>query len=157
VDDDTPTHGMRGLVANCVREAAKRGTNVVEAEHVLLALAADTASPTAALLADAGLRYDTIDSALRAERLQSLAAAGVTPVDASLPTAAPRTAKPAWGASVAAARAREHRGPPGERRRRSPEVGVLIGILRAEIGTVPRALSIAGIDRSALIVGLEQL
>ena len=45
MDDDTLTQGMRGLVANCVREAAKRGTNVVGAEHVLLALAADTAAP----------------------------------------------------------------------------------------------------------------
>ena len=99
MDDDTLTQGMRGLVANCVREAAKRGTNVVGAEHVLLALAADAATPTAALLADAGLRYDAIDSALRAERLLSLAAAGVTPVDASLLTAAPRTVKPAWGRS----------------------------------------------------------
>ena len=88
-----------GSSGTCVRQPAKRGTNVVEAEHVLLALAADAATPTAALLADAGLRYDAIDSALRAEGRQSLAAAGVTPVDAALLTAAHRrrNAAAGWG------------------------------------------------------------
>jgi D-alanyl-D-alanine carboxypeptidase len=33
---------------------------------------------------------------------------------------------------------------------------LLLGILRAEIGTVPRALALAGIDRAHLVLRVEQ-
>ncbi len=153
MDEDRLTHGMRGLVARCVEEAARRGTTVVEAEHVLLAISADPDIPASRLLADAGLDHASIESALRDERLRSLASAGVEPVDAqSLAVSRrtdKRTDKPRWGASVAMAMKRERRGG-GSR-----ALAVLIGVLRAEVGTVPRALALAGIDRPALLARLE--
>ncbi len=150
--EDAPFSGMRGIVERCVAEARARGTNSVEAEHVLLALA-DPATAVGRAMAERGLSRETIVDALRVERLASLAAAGVDPIDAQSLVAIPRPGKPSWGASVIAARARERRS--GRRHgRRSPEVGVLIGILEAPLGTVPRALALAGIDREAVIAGV---
>jgi ATP-dependent Clp protease ATP-binding subunit ClpA len=149
MDDGGLTHGMRNLVAACVEEAARRGSTVVEAEHVLLAISADAGIPASRLLVDAGLDHASIEAALRAERLRSLESAGVEPVDAQSFAVSRRTDKPRWGASVATAMKRERRGG-GSR-----ELAVLIGILRAEIGTVPRALAFAGIDRPALLAHLE--
>jgi hypothetical protein len=37
------------------------------------------------------------------------------------------------------------------------EVDTVIGILRADLGTVPRALAIAGVDRGALVERLQRL
>ncbi|MES2170157.1 MAG: Clp protease N-terminal domain-containing protein [Actinomycetota bacterium] len=150
MDDDRLTHGMRGLVASCVEEAARRGSTVVEAEHVLLAISADPDIPACRLLADAGLDHASIEKALREERLRSLESAGVQPIDAQTLPASRSTAKPRWGASAAMGMKRERRGG-GSR-----ELAVLIGILRAEVGTVPRALAIAGVDRAGLLVRLEQ-
>ena len=36
-------------------------------------------------------------------------------------------------------------------------VGALLGVLRSDLGTVPRALAYAGVDRAALITRLEEL
>lgn len=153
---DTYVGRMRRLVDNCVREAERRHAPAVEAEHVLLAAAADGGTPAARVLADAGLTYDAIVVALREERLRSLAAVGVTPLDAQQLIVTPRTSAPVWGASVATARSGERPGPAGSRRR-AREIALLIGILEAELGTVPRALAMAGIDRNAVIASLEQL
>jgi hypothetical protein len=157
MDDDGLTRGMRGLVRRCVAEAVRRGSATVEAEHVLLALTADPAGDLGVVLLEAGLPHGALVAALRQERLLSLATAGVTPIDAQDLTATPRTRKPTWGASVVAARARAHRSPTHGLRRRLPEIDVLVGILRADIGTVPRALAIVGVDRPALVARLDQM
>jgi ATP-dependent Clp protease ATP-binding subunit ClpA len=145
VTDDWLTKGMRKLVERAVAEATARGTATVEAEHVLLALATDkTVGPR---LERVGLDYAAMDAALRAERVRSLAVAGIEPVDPTILQASPRALRPRFGASIAVARSRAERSLPRK-------LGVLVGILRAEHGTVPRALALAGVDRGALI---EQL
>ncbi|MCU1414187.1 MAG: hypothetical protein JWN80_1527 [Microbacteriaceae bacterium] len=149
MDDDFFSHGMRGLVAACVEEAARRGSTVVEAEHVLLAIAADPDIPASHALAEVGLDHAGLEAALRGERLHSLETAGVEPFDAQSFALGRPTGKPRWGASVRMAMTRQRRGA-GSR-----EVAVLIGILRAEIGTVPRALACAGIDRVRLLGAVE--
>ena len=42
-------------------------------------------------------------------------------------------------------------------RERLAVADTLLGLLRADLGTVPRALAYAGVDRAALVVRLEQL
>ncbi|MGW9631367.1 hypothetical protein ACWGST_11740 [Agromyces sp. NPDC055520] len=42
-------------------------------------------------------------------------------------------------------------------RERLAVADALVGILRADLGTVPRALAYAGVDRAALIRALERL
>ncbi|MCU1477860.1 MAG: hypothetical protein JWQ64_2553 [Subtercola sp.] len=156
MDDDWLTQGMRGLVASAVAEAARRGTTTVEAEHVLLAIVADTANPASRALADSGLDHQILDAALDTERRQSLAAAGVQPLDPSVLAATPRAAKASWGASIAAARARAGRLRGLGHGARGAAVGLAIGILGADLGTVPRALAFAAIDRLALLERLER-
>ena len=145
---------MRSFVTRCVEEARGRGTSTVEAEHVVLAVLRDTSDPLAVVLAESGLTYDVMVDALREERTRSLVFAGVDPIDAQALKAARRVMKPLWGASVSAARGRE---PAAGRGVRSQRTAVLIGIFRADLGTVPRVLAVAGIDRPALIARLRTL
>ncbi|MCU1481746.1 MAG: hypothetical protein JWQ19_2532 [Subtercola sp.] len=149
---DWLSRGMRGLVGAAVLEAAIRGTSTVEAEHVLLAIVSATSSPAAGILAAGGLDHAGLGEALDIERRLSLAAIGAAVPDRDLLRSTPRAAKPSWGASVAAARARAGALP---RTRRAAEPVLAAGILAASLGTVPRALAYAGIDRERLLELLD--
>jgi ATP-dependent Clp protease ATP-binding subunit ClpA len=155
--EDALPRGLRAVVVRAIDEAARRGSGTVEAEHLLLAVAADQRSVAATALAASGLGYDAIDAALREERRSSLITAGVTPVDAARLQSTPRQARPTWGASVREALRRGHAYSSRHHRRRMVEVDTVIGILRADLGTVPRALAIAGVDRGALVERLQRL
>jgi len=163
---------LHPVFIRAVDEATSRGSATVEAEHLLLALTVDGHGTVAAALAESGSSYDTLDAALRGERVRSLAIAGVSAPDATQLTSTPRRNRPNWGASAREALRRGHAGAQRnatghgasghgsgghDRRRRMAEVDILVGILRAELGTVPRALVFAGVDRSALIDRLQRL
>lgn len=145
---------LRGTLMAAIVEAQRQGTATVEAEHLLLALAADAHTPAGALLSEFGLDHAAVSAALRTERERSLGVAGVSPrTPASL--AATRIARPRWGASCreallrsgrVASRGRHH----GDRHRMTG-ADLLFGILSLELGTVARALSFAGVDRAALL------
>jgi ATP-dependent Clp protease ATP-binding subunit ClpA len=157
--DDTPATlgaALRIVVTRALDEAAARGSSSVEAEHLLLAM---TARSTAAArtLAAVGLDHDGVVSALTQERTAALAVAGVPPVDESRLRAAPSTVRPRWGTSMREALRRANTRTDRGHRRRLSEPDLLIGILRADYGTVPRALTLAGVDRSALIERLQRL
>ena len=133
-------------------EARKDGARFIEAEHVLLALAASD-TDAGRLLVEAGLDHQRLAAALRDERRQSLAFAGVQHSVENL-TAAMESDRPiALGTSAKAAlgRAMHARHGDSSRRRRLDGVDFLVGILAAELGTVPRALALAAVDRRALI------
>jgi ATP-dependent Clp protease ATP-binding subunit ClpA len=137
------TKDARAVTIRAQQEARALGSPTIEAEHLLLALA----DRSGGVLAEAGLDREGVRAALDAEAERSLAAAGVawdvpSPVIAS---AAPRFATSSKLALERALRAAVERGD-----RRLTADHVLLGILRAEVGTVPRALAIAGIDRAAL-------
>ena len=167
MDDDRLNGSLRQVVSRALDLARSRGSNTVEAEHLLLALAADRRSFAAQLLDSVGLDQDSIDEALRDERTRSLAAAGVAPVAEAALTSTPRTQRPTLGASARDAFVRSHRviqsrrdreprgsavrRPRDNRHHRADDTDLLLGILRAELGTVPRALAIAGIDRAGLV------
>jgi hypothetical protein len=141
---------LNSIGRRAVAEAVARRAGAVEAEHVLLAILA-TDTPASARLAQAGLDYTGFDAALRAERERSIGAAGVAaPAPGSL-ASTPRATTPGWGASVrelvrSADRPAARDGRPG-----ALEVELAAAILRARIGTVPRALAIAGRDRADLL------
>ena len=134
------TEDARAVVQEAHDEARRRASRTIEAEHLLLALAARGV---------AGLDHATIDEALDEEERVSLAAAGVNWEDFD---PAPRhtdfkqklgaSAKAALGDTLKVALARE------DKHLTSPHV--LIAILSADRGTVPRALELAGIDREGL-------
>jgi ATP-dependent Clp protease ATP-binding subunit ClpA len=144
----------RGLLMASMVEAQRRGSGVVEAEHILLALAADTYNPVAAVLGSFGLEHDAILRALETERERSLAAAGMTEVPDPARLASTRLeGRPRWSASIQSVFEHASRGAAraGRQGRHGMTVGdLLYGILSLEFGTVPRALAYAGIDRMVL-------
>ncbi len=137
-------------MAGAEAEARAAGMSSIEAEHLLLA-ATRRDSPAAHALAELGLDRDGIAAALEAETERSLLAVGITPSELEPPGPPPATAgrvRPAASFKLALERALRVAVARGDRR---IETGhVVLGVLKAEAGTVPRALSLAGVDRAAL-------
>ena len=161
----TPLHDerlgapLKRVVMRSIDEAVRRGAASVEAEHLMLAIAVED-GVAARTLADFGLDAAGIDAALDAERVRALRAAGIEPV-AEHRLRATRHSRPRWGNSMREAMRRADYRARRDRSRADRErlavADTLIGILRADLGTVPRALAFAGIDRAALITELERL
>ncbi|SEH01425.1 D-alanyl-D-alanine carboxypeptidase [Nonomuraea solani] len=131
---------LQSVLERAEAEARQEGSATIEARHLLLAIAAR--DPGAA-----GLDYQRVKDALRGEFEHSLGSAGVSPGVPPTPTRDPGR-RPRLGTTFKLAMERmaaEHR-----KRDLRPE-HLLLGILQAEAGTVPRALALAGIDRAELI------
>jgi ATP-dependent Clp protease ATP-binding subunit ClpA len=158
-------HGLRGLAPLLVSwevtpsvasqfevEARRDGAKFIEAEHMLLALATNADSGVAGLLNEFGLDHQRLVSALREEHRRALAFAGMNTTDKELVQPTEADTSPSLGTSAKAAVRRGLIGSRHDRHRaRLRSSDLLAGILEAELGTVPRALAIAGIDRAALI------
>ena len=133
-------------------EAKRDGAKVIEAEHMLLALAANPDGDAGRLLKESGLDHERLAAALHEERRRTLAFAGMKAPDEKLAEA---TELDHWlpiGTSAKAAIRRALIGSRHDRHRaRLRDRHLLAGILEAELGTVSRALAIAGIDRTELI------
>jgi ATP-dependent Clp protease ATP-binding subunit ClpA len=143
---------LRALLVREARDEARRdGSRTIEAEHVLLALAAGS-SPAARMLADAGLTDEAIRAALEREWEHSLSVAGIAVQVDQLPQATPDHGRtPQIGESTKLLLKRAMDAPPklggGSR---IGSVRVLLGILDSERSRVARALQAAGVDRTAL-------
>jgi ATP-dependent Clp protease ATP-binding subunit ClpA len=129
------------------REAQQDGSSTVEAHHLLLAIVADLEPTTHAVLADAGLDYRGLRDALHREYEASLGAAGVSLAAFDLPKS-PVTKTPRPGNSMKLALERGL-GTVARKRDLRP-AHVLLGILQAPVGTMPRALALAGVDQGEL-------
>lgn len=147
---------LRGIVARSVVEAQHRNASLVEAEHLLLALTREGSDPVRGALAAAGLDPAGVEAALAAERSAGLRAAGVVPPPEDQLVAAPRIARPRWGASFKEALIRAHRAAGAHRRQRIAETDLLAGLFGLELGTVPRALTLAGVDRPAVLAAVQR-
>jgi len=135
-------------------EARQDGSTTVEAQHLLLAIAADPGTPVAGALNSAGLDRAAIRTALDHEFADSLGAAGVSASAFDVPPATPDPHRqPQPGASIQLTLERATKAAASAELR--PE-HLLIGILQAEIGTVPRALVLADVDRTALLARIQQ-
>lgn len=139
---------LQAIMGLAQDEARRDGSATVEAQHLLLAM---TGGPDAAprrILAEAGLDHRAVRDALDRECTRSLAAAGVSADAFDLPRESNSLRKPAHGASVGLA---IERGFALARHKKAlrPE-HLLFGILQAQVGTVPRALALAGVDRAGL-------
>jgi len=137
---------LSGVIATAETEARLEGATTVEAYHLLLAIAREGRPAL-------GLDHAAVRAALDREFEQSLAAAGVR-IEGGLPPATPSEVIPGLGASAKAAL---ERGFGAVSRKRDCRPGhVLLGVLQAEVGTVPRALALAGVDRAELIERVQQ-
>jgi len=156
MSESIPSPGLsgsiRGIALAAIVEAQRRGVAIVEAEHILLALAGDPHTAAGRFLEEHGLDHAAWLAALRIERERSLQSVGVAMRDAQA-LSATRIQRPRWGASARTAferaqriASRSHRG-----QHRLTGFDLLYGILGAELGTVPRALAFSGIDRRALL------
>jgi ATP-dependent Clp protease ATP-binding subunit ClpA len=128
-------------------EARLDGSTTVEAQHLLLAVAADHHSAAGQFLASAGLDRDTIRGALDREFQHSLGAVGVAGLAFGLQSASPdprRTPHPGSSVRLALERGVASGG------RHMNSTHLLLGILMADVGTIPRALALAGVDRADL-------
>ncbi|WP_431277732.1 Clp protease N-terminal domain-containing protein [Leifsonia poae] len=144
------SRALRSIIIASVTEAQRRNAPNVEAEHLLLALSLEKGTPAAAALDAAGLDHAGIERMLRAEREASLRYAGVEPVVEERLAAAPRVTRPRWGASSRDVLVRAHRESARSHRTRTAESDLLLAILDLELGTVPRALALVGVDKAAI-------
>jgi ATP-dependent Clp protease ATP-binding subunit ClpA len=133
-------------------EAASRGAATLDAEHMLLALAKLPDSAAGSLLAQAGLDYENVERALEMEFEQSLACAGVPLGMFKLggTRTIPHAGTPIWGTSAKLVFKRAHASLKARGGRVLTPVHLLLGIVAAEVGTVPRALRVVGVDREEL-------
>jgi ATP-dependent Clp protease ATP-binding subunit ClpA len=141
---------VRSIHERGADEARKEASATIEAHHLLLAIAAEPEPSTQEILTSAGLDYRAIRAALDREFEHSLSAAGVSRAAADLPRPQPSSAPehPKPGSSFKLAM---ERGVASAARKRDLRPAhLLLGIMEAQVGTVPRALALAGIDRADL-------
>lgn len=145
---------LHTVITEGAMEAQRHGSATVEAHHLLLAVAAQEGTAPQRVLASAGLDHRTVRAALDREFDHSLSTVGVSLASLGLP--APSTAlqrPPTMGATGRLALDRSFA---TVSRKKDLRPGhVLLGILRAEVGTVPRALALAGVDRADLLARVQ--
>jgi D-alanyl-D-alanine carboxypeptidase len=130
----------RTMVKRAWEEARAAGSATVEAEHLLLAL---SLKPEIRKL---GLDHDEIAEALASEEEHSLAAVGINRSDYDAPVSPRQAGNPKLGASAKLAIQRALTVTAKRGQRRITIANLLLGLLGAERGRVPRALQLAGID-----------
>lgn len=128
------------------------GSPQIEAEHLLLALADGPASDRAAqALRDEGLDTGTLREAVERDAERVLAKVGIDASGLDLPPR-PRSSKsPRIGASAKSALERAVVGAVKKGDRKIGSHHILLGLLGAEHGAVPRLLAAEGVDRADLI------
>jgi ATP-dependent Clp protease ATP-binding subunit ClpA len=135
-------------------EARKDGSGTIEAHHLLLAVAAQEGTTAHQVLAAVGLDQRAIRAALEREFDHSLRVVGVSRAAFDLPEPSRGGGSTRIGAS---ARLALERGVAAATRRKDLQSAhLLLGILEAQAGTVPRALALAGIDRAGLAARARQ-
>lgn len=145
----------RDIAAQAQSIACGLGSPTVEAEHLLLALSEAQATVAHKALAEAGLDWHGMREALAGENERSLAAVGISIAAFDLPPVAGADARPQWATSAKVALERSLTVAAARNDSRIASDHILLGILQARLGTVPRALEVAGIDRLAFARRVE--
>lgn len=143
-------HYINDIIVGGGTEALEDGSAATEAHHLLLAIAAIEGTAAHRVLTTEGLGRQAIREALDREFEHSLSAVGVSLASFDLPRPS-RDPKdpPKLGASARLALERGFAACKGKKDLRPAHL--LLGVLDTEIGTVPRALTLAGVDRIALM------
>jgi ATP-dependent Clp protease ATP-binding subunit ClpA len=145
---------IHSVLEEAGRAAQQDGSATIKAEHLLIAIASDQEPSTQQILMSAGLDRRAVREALDREFEHSLSAAGVSPGAFDLRRTGTTHVRPRLGASAKLA---VERGLGSVSRKGDLRPAhLLLGILQARIGTVPRALEVAGIDQAALEVRVQE-
>jgi ATP-dependent Clp protease ATP-binding subunit ClpA len=134
------TRDARTAVVAAHEEAVIDGRAVVEAEHLLLALAPHPG------VEDLGLDRADLIAALTLEEERSLAAVGVAAADFAAPAIGRRSGRPRLATSTKVALERALAAAAQRGDRRITVRHLLAGVVAAEHGRVPRALRLAEIN-----------
>jgi D-alanyl-D-alanine carboxypeptidase len=140
---------LQAIMVRAEHEAREDGSTTVEARHLLLAVAGESEPGTRRVLDSVGFDEQAIRAALEREFEHSLNAVGVSATSSyGLPTPSRLPTHPGMGTSAKLAL---ERGVASVSRKKDLRPAhVLLGILSAPVGTVPRALTLAGVDRDDL-------
>jgi D-alanyl-D-alanine carboxypeptidase len=145
---------LHAVLVRAEHEAREDGSATVEAGHLLLAIAGEGHADTRRVLEPAGLDRGAVRAALDREFEHSLSAVGVSRAAHTLPRPSGRPAHPGMGTSAKLVLERGFAAVPRKKDLRPGHL--LLGVLMAEVGTVPRALALAGSDRAALLAAVRQ-
>ncbi|GAA2365774.1 Clp protease N-terminal domain-containing protein [Nonomuraea africana] len=141
---------LHSVITRGTHEAVEDGSATIEAQHLLLAIADHEGTAAHDVLTSVGLDHQAIREALDKEFEHSLSAAGVSLADFDLPRPSKDpTRSVSMGTSGKLALERAFASVARKKDLRSGHL--LLGIFQAEVGTVPRALALAGIDRADLM------
>jgi D-alanyl-D-alanine carboxypeptidase len=139
---------LHAIIVRAEREAREDASATVEAQHLLLAIVVEREAGTLRILDSVGLDQDAVRAALDREFEHSLSAVGVPRAVIDFPRPSGGSAHPRMGSSAKLALERGFASV--TRKKDLGPAHLLLGVLRAEVGTVPRALAMAGIDRADL-------
>lgn len=145
---------LHAVIVRAQHEAREDDSTTVEAEHLLLAVAGEPESTTRELLRSVGLDRSAIRGALEREFEHSLNTVGVSSAAFDLPRPSRLPVHPVMGTSAKLAMERGFASV--SRKKDLQPAHLLLGILSAQVGTVPRALALAGIDRDDLTARVRQ-
>jgi ATP-dependent Clp protease ATP-binding subunit ClpA len=146
---------VQTIIEQAGHHASKDGSATIEAHHLLLAIAAQEGTTAHHALISVGLDQEAIHDALDREFEDSLRAAGVSrgAFDLPQPSSDP---KPSARVGASAKLALERGVAAAARKKDLRPAHLLLGILEARVGTVPRALALAGIDQADLTARIRQ-
>ncbi|WP_392892412.1 Clp protease N-terminal domain-containing protein [Streptomyces sp. LN699] len=144
---------LHAVIVRAMDEAREDGSTTTDAHHLLLSLAADQGSTAQQVLASVGLDRAAVRDAVDREFEHSLSMVGVSPAAYACPRPSRGSRQPKMGASARLALERSFA---SARKKDLGSAHLLLGILRAHIGTVPRALALAGIDQAELAERVRQ-
>lgn len=140
---------LHAVLVRAADEAAQDGSARIEARHLLIAMAVVREDTVQRLLESVGLDEQGVRDALAWEFEHSLSVVGVSSRTYDLPKPTRFAPRNSMGTSAKLAIERSFMSVP--RKRDARPAHVLLGVLSAEVGTVPRALEMAGIDRDDLM------
>jgi ATP-dependent Clp protease ATP-binding subunit ClpA len=144
---------LQALLPRAAEEATHDRSATIDAQHLLLAIAAQSETSAVKVSGSLELDHRALREAMARELEHSLNAAGVSLAAFDLPRASLDPARvPKLGASAHQAIERAVT----SARKAAQPLHLLLGILAAEHGTVPRALALAGIDRRELLARVQQ-
>ena len=146
---------VQAVTERAAEEAQQAGATTIEAEHLLLAMA-DEEGDGRRLLGSVGLDLQAVRDALETEFRQSLTAAGITFETDSLPGASAAPGKPSRLGTSGKLVIERSMLAVGNKKKAQP-AHLLLGVLELNVGTVPRALDLAGVDRAELKARVREL
>ena len=143
------------VIEQAGHHAGEDGSATIEAQHLLLAVAAQQGTTAHQVLTSVGLDQQAIHEALEREFDHSLRAAGVSRAAFNLPQPS-GDPEPSARIGASAKLALERGVAAAARKQDLQSAHLLLGILEAGAGTVPRALALAGIDQADLTARVRQ-